>query len=883
MDWLKELGRRIGMLLHRRRFRADLEEEMQLHLDLRQQQQAESGVPLDEARFAARRRFGNTTVLKEKSQMTWGWGWLDSLGQDALYGMRAMWRSPGNTSVALLSLALGIGANTAIFSVVYAVLLRPLPYPSPQQLVAIGDAKPQGTTGLSYSGFTELREQNHVFSEIAGVEAHQLMLTGRGEPSAVSAVVVTPGIFSVLETKPLLGRAFLPEDNKQGAAPVVVLSENLWRSQFGADANIIGSSVNLDKRAFTVIGVMPAGFRYPPLADSRGIWIPLVQDPLFGSWINRNGGHWVGVVGRLKPGIALAQAQTEMDDLSGQLSKLAPAGDSGWTIHLTPLQQMIVGDVRSALLVLLGAVGLVLLIACANIANLLLSRATSRAKEFAVRAALGAGRARLVRQLLTESAVLGLLGAIAGIALAYWGVKALSSFLPSDLPLIGAIHVDGWVLLFALVLSVVAILLFGLAPAILTVGGDFHAVLKDATRGSGEGGRGRRARSFFAAAEIALAMALVVAAGLFVRSFTTLTSVSPGFDPQHLLKAEVSLPQFQYSTPQQWTTFSNELLSRVQASPGLQDSALGLPLPLADGFVNLGFSVADHPPLPSGYPSTADYASVSPNYFHVMRIPLLRGRLFSLDDSPAAPRVAVISQALAQLYFHNQNPLGKRLIFGFPPNGNVSREIVGVVGDVRDVSLSQDPGPMMYVPFVQEPFWGAVVVARTSLSPSSAFAAIRRAVSGIDAELPLTDPALLSDSLNASVAQPRFHALLLSLFGALALVLAAVGIFGVISYSVSCRTRELGIRMALGASPGTVRRMVLLEGCRIAASGLTIGLVAALALTRFLKGQLFGIGATDPYTFVGAAIVLLIVALAACYLPARRAMRVDPLVALRYE
>ena len=367
-----------------------------------------------------------------------------------------------------------------------------------------------------------------------------------------------------------------------------------------------------------------------------------------------------------------------------------------------------------------------------------------------------------------------------------------------------------------------------------------------------------------------------------MRSFATLTSVSPGFDPQHVLKAEVSLPQFQYSKPQQWTAFANELLAKVQDSPGLQDSAIAVPLPLAEGFINLGFAIEGNLPL-RGLASTADYVSVSPNYFHVMAIPLLRGRTFSVQDSASAPRVALISEALAQTYFPNQNPIGKRLIFGFPPNGNVSREIVGVVGDVRDVSLGKAPEPMMYVPFAQAPFWGAVVVTKSALSPSSAIAAIRHAVASIDTELPVTDAGLLADSLNASVAQPRFRTMLLGLFGALALLLAAAGIFGVISYSVSCRTRELGIRMALGASPGTIQRMVLQEGFQIAASGLAIGLIAAFALTRFLKGQLYGVGATDPYTFVGAAILLLIVALAACYLPARRAMKVDPMIALRYE
>src|SRR5579859_476347 len=881
--WFHTIPLRLRSLFRRREADHELDEELRYHVEQKTAQNIAKGMTPQEAHRAALLEMGGIEKRKEECRDTRRVNWIQDLAQDLRYGLRMLRKSPGFTAVAILILALGIGANTAIFSVVYAVLLRPLPYTHPEQLVSISEAGPQGTTGWSYLGFTQLRAQNHVFSEIAGIAGHALTLTGRGEPADVSTVDVTPEVFSMLRAKPFLGRTFLPEDDKEGAAPVVILSENLWHSQFGADPKIIGSSVSLDKRAFTVVGVMPAGFRYPPLADNRGMWIPLVQDPLFGGWMKRPGGHWLRVVGRLKPGISFAQAQAEMDTISGQLNKLAPVNDSGWTIRLTPLQQMIVGNVKSALLVLLGAVALVLLIACANIANLLLSRATSRAKEIALRAALGAGRTRLVRQLLAESAVLGLLGAMAGIALAYWGVQGLSSLLPADLPLVNTIRVDGWVLAFALALSVVASLLFGLAPALLTTDCNFQTALKDATRGSGEGGRGRRARKFLAAAEIALALALVVAAGLFMRSFATLASVSPGFDPQHVLKAEVSLPQFQYSKPQQWAAFANELLAKVQDSPGLQNSAIAVPLPLADGFINLGFTIAGNPPLPPGIPSTADYVSVSPNYFHVMAIPLLRGRSFSVQDSASAPRVALISEALAHSYFPNQNPIGKRLIFGFPPNGNVSREIVGVVGDVRDVSLGKAPEPMMYVPFAQAPFWGAVVVTKSALSPSSAIAAIRHAVASIDTELPVTDAGLLADSLNASVAQPRFRTMLLGLFGALALLLAAAGIFGVISYSVSCRTRELGIRMALGASQGTIQRMVLQEGFRIATSGLAIGLIAAFALTRFLKGQLYGVGATDPYTFVGAAILLLIVALAACYLPARRAMKVDPMVALRYE
>lgn len=892
MNWLGEFGRRLGMLLRRGKFDREMDEEMRLHVELREQELNESGArgtdfsPMG-THTEARRNFGNALALREASHDSWGWVWLEHLAQDLRFALRMLRKSPGFTAIAVVTLALGIGANTAIFSVVYAVLLRPLPYPQSEQLVAVREAFADGVTDCSYPDFTVMRAQNGVFAEMAGNTFHALTLTGVGEPLDVSTVDVTPEVFSMLEERPLLGRTFVAEDDYKGAAPVVILSESLWHGPFGSDPKIIGKTVSLDKRGFTVVGVMPAGFRYPPLADIGGIWIPMVQDPFFSKFMPQQGGHYLRVVGRLKPGVSLAQAQTQMHNIGLQLAKKAPTGDSDWAIRLEPLQQKIVGNVKSALLVLFGAVGLVLLIACANIANLLLSRATSRAREIAVRAALGAGRRRLIRQLLTESATLGLLGAIAGIALAYGGVQALSSLLPPDLPVVNAIRVDGWVLAFALVLSVVASLLFGLAPALMVTTCDYHTALKNATQGSGEGGRGRRTRNSLAAAEIALALALVVAAGLFVRSFARLTSVSPGFNPQHVVQAEVSLPQFQYKTAQQWVTFEDQLLARVEASPGLQDSAVGVPPPLmSGGFVNLGFAIAGNPPLPGGAKTadyTADCVSVSPNYFHVMEIPLLRGRTFSAGDSAMAPRVTLISEALAQRYFGIEDPIGKRLIFMFPPTDSASREIVGVVGDVRDVSLAQKPEPMMYVPFAQAPIWGAVLLAKTSLGPASAIAEFRQAVDSIDRDLPVTATGLLANSLNESLAQPRFRTMLLGLFGALALALAAAGIFGVIAYSVSCRTRELGIRLALGASPSAIQKMILQEGLRIAGAGLTVGLVAALALTRFLGGQLYGIGATDPDTFASAAILLLVVALAACYVPARRAMRVDPMVALRYE
>jgi putative ABC transport system permease protein len=864
----------------------ELDQDIRAHIEIETRDNIERGMTPDEAHYAALRKFGNVTRVQEEAREVWSLVWLEQMWQDVRYAARMLRKSPGFTAVAVLTLALGIGANTAIFSVVYAILLRPLPYADPGQLVVIFQSKPQEQvpfTGINYVNFAECRAQSRAFAEMAANQAHQLTLTGVGEPSVLTTTVVTPEIFSLLQAQPLLGRTFLPEDGKRGAALVVILSENLWRSQFGSDPSLVGRSISLDKRSFTVVGIMPASFHSLLLTAHEDIWIPLSQDPLFGPWMSRLSGHWLRVIGRLKPGVSLAQAQAEMNTMSAALANEDPADNAGWQIRVVPLQEDIVGKSRPALLVLLAAVGLVLLIACVNIANLLLSRASSRAREIALRIALGAGRKRIVRQLLTESTVLGLLGGIAGIVLAYWGVHALGSLLPADLPRVQTIRVDGWVLGFALLLSFVASFIFGLAPSVFAADSSLQRGLKESAGHSGESGGQRRARGFLAATEIALATVLLVAAGLLMRSFTMLTSVNPGFNAEHVVKADISLPQFQYSTPQQWAAFSNALLDRIQVEPGLRDAAMVVPLPLDEGNVNLAFQIVGNPPLPPGVSVTADFSSVSPDYFHLMEIPLLRGRVFGAQDSAAAPRVTVISETMARQFFPNQDPLGKQLIFGFPPDGDAAREIVGVVGDVRDTSLSEMPGPMMYVPFAQAPFWGGQLVVRSTLGSSSVAASIRKVTHDIDKDLPVTDIATLPETLDASVAQPRFRTLLVGLFGLIALLLAAVGIFGVISYSVSRRSHEIGIRVALGATPANVLRLILGESAKLVLLGLALGVPAALALTRFLASLLFEVHPADPLTFIGVAALLSAVALIACYVPAKRAMRVDPMVALRYE
>ena len=870
----------------RKKWEQDANDELRFHIEQQTSANIAAGMAPDEARRQAALQFGAVEGVKEDCREQRRGFWLETLIADARYALRVMRKNPGFAAIAILTLALGIGANTAIFSVVYAVLLKPLQYPAPNQLVVVFQAKPQegvDFTGVSYPDFQDWRAQNGVFTELAGNQEHDLTVTGRGEPFVADTAVVTAGLFDVLQVAPLMGRTFVPEDGRPGAAPVAIISENLWRSRFGADPPLVGSSINLDKRSFTVIGIMRAGFHSPILIRNQDIWVPTPDDPVFGGWMTRRSGHWLSVIGRLRPGVSIAQAQAEMDGISRRLAAEFPKDDAGWSIRVAPLQSTIVGDERPALLLLLGAVALVLLIACANIANLLLARATFRAKEMSVRIALGAGRGRIVRQLLTESAALGLLGGVGGTLLAYWGVRVLGSLLPADLAKMQDIRVDGWALAFALSLSVTASFVFGLAPALFAAGSDVQKTLREGSGRAGAGGSRQNARTILAVAEIALAMVLLVGAGLFVRSFIAITAVSPGFSSQHLVKAEVSLPQFEYSTAQQWTAFAGDLLARIQAEPGMRDSAIGLPLPLVHPFVNLGFEIEGSPAPPASQARTANYVAASPEYFRVMGIPLLQGREFSREDVASTPRVTIISEAMARMYFPNQNPIGKRLVFGFPPNGEAPREIVGVVGNVRDVELRQAPAAMMYVPFAQAPFWGTVVVVRTNLSVAAVADAIRRDAHAIDKDLPVTDIGAIPELVDATLAQPRFQTLLLGLFSGLALTLAAVGIYGVISYSVIQRTHEIGIRMSLGAQPDQVLRLVMGQGAKLALAGIVIGSAAALALTRLMRSLLFEVSPADPLTFAGIAALLVAVALAACYIPARRAMRVDPMTALRYE
>lgn len=884
--WRYTIPLRLRSLFRRRDADRHLDQELRQHVEEKTDYYVAQGISEYEARRMALLDMDGVEQTKEQCRDTRGVNWIQDLAQDLRYGVRILHKSPGFTAIAVLTLAIGIGANTTIFSIVDAVLLRALPYSDPDQLVLVFNVpqkQPDALSSISYRDFADVREHNHVFSEMAGNAFHDLTVTGAGEPFIANTAGVTPEIFSVLNVTPLAGRALAPEDGREGAAPVAVLSESLWRNRFGSNPHVIGQSITLDKRSFTIVGILPASFRYPDGAAHQDVWIPVIQDPLFGPLTQRPGTRVLGGIARLKPGVSLAQAQAEMNTIAARLAAQYAGQDSGFTFKVQPYRQAVVGNVKSPLLILLGAVGLVLLISCANIANLLLSRATSRVREVSVRLALGASRARIIRQMLTESAVLGLIGGAAGVLMAAWAIRILGPFLPPQVSRIGSIHVGGSVLAFALLLSFVAALVFGLAPAIFATPMRLQTNIAEGGERTGARG-GQYLRSCIAITEISLAMVLLVAGGLLIRSFAVVTSVNPGFDSNRVIEAEVSLPRFQYSTPQQWTDFSNELLARLHEQPGFEESAIGAPLPMdRQGAAALRFSIVGNAPQPEGKLPAADYETVSPGYFRVLRIPLLRGRLFNEEDSPSHPKVAIVSETLARRYFHDQNPIGRQMQFGFPPNGNVTREIVGVVGDVRDVSLSRQPGPIMYVPFAQEPLWGGEVVVRSSMSDSAVAAGVRHAVHAIDKDLPVTDVDSLSNALDLSIAQERFRTFLLGSFSVIALLLAAVGIFGVISYFVSQRTREVGIRMALGAKRRDIMQLILGQAMKLALLGVVIGCAVALLLTRLMAGLLYGVSARDPLTFAAVAVILLAVAVAACCIPAVRAIHVDPMVALRYE
>ena len=817
---------------------------------------------------------------------------MDNLLQDVRYAVRQLLRSPGFTAVAVLTLALGLGANTAIFSVVHGILLRPLPYPEPERLAMVWLHNPgEGIDKdiASFPLFADWRANAKSFEQMVAYTGGGFTLTGRGAPEQLRGARVAAGFFPMLGVPPAQGRGLLDDENLPGREKVVVLGHGLWQRRFGGDPAVVGQPVSLSGATYIVVGVMPRGFRFPEDAE---LWVPLAPVGPFEEYLSSRGSLWLSVTGRLKPGVPLAAAQAEMDTIAAAINKAYP-DSSQYGVKLESLHETVSGDVRPALFLLLGAVGFVLLIACANVANLLLARASSRRREIAIRSALGAGRGRVIRQLLTESLLLGLTGGVLGVILARLGVEAFVVANPTALPRLETVEVDGTVLLFALAASILTGLVFGLVPAVQTFREAVAENLGDATRGSSEGGRGQRLRASFVVAEISLALVLLVGAGLLVRSFARIMNLNPGLDASQVMTLRLTLPDARYPESDRIHAFYDRLLTDLRALPGVRSAGAASSL-LLSRLPNSGtMRVQGVPAPPPGTPEepvTTD--SVTTGFFETLRVPLKSGRLFEARDAlPAdelrdrpAPSVAVVNEALVRRFFPGQNPLGRRITFGNPANPKVSwSEIVGVVGDVRRSGLDKEPRAEAYAYQGQVPDNGLYLVVRADGDLFALARAAERAVWAIDPDQPIASTRPLADLLRGTVAERRLSMALLAAFGVLALVLAAIGIYGVMAFSTAQRTRELGIRLALGAEPRDVLGLILRDGAKIAALGIGFGVAGALAASRIVASMLFGISPADPVTFAAVVGLLASASLLACYIPARRATYVDPVVALRQE
>jgi len=881
------LFRKLGMLLRRERFRSELDEEMAFHRAQAEKDFVADGMTRKAARLAAKRQLGNPERLKERSTEMVGFR-FETVWQDTRYAARQLLLNPGFTVVITLTLALSIGANSAIFSVIDAVLLKSLPYPEADRLMRVflsNDAFPQFP--LNPWDFHDFRTRNTSFESLAAYTRGDLQLSGSGDPVRLNGFEVTSGYFHVLGLKPRLGREFDEKAEIPGNGLQVILSDGLWRTRFGADPNVIGRKITLDLQPYTVIGVMPPGTEHPgndyhslPFGDSVDVWspFPFEGDP------GRRGSHYLDGIGRLKPGVQPEQAKSEMNAIMAQLGR-EHDGDIGWSVLVIPLSREVVGANRTMLLVLLGAVGMVLLIACANAANLLLARAASRQREIAVRLALGAPRSRLIRQMLTESLLIALLSGTLGVLLALEGVRALVALLPEGFPRASEIHVNAPVFFFTFLISMATGILFGLAPAMQASRADPRQGLHESGRSATGSGRQRRLRSLLVISEVTLACVLLIGAGLMLRSFLNLLHLDPGFRQDHVLTASLSLPESRYKSDTVVTSFYNQLVAGIAAVPGVQRVGIGSDLPWTGYDENAsGFTIeGKRPPLHSDFHSRFHWASQ--DYFRALGIPLIHGRFFAPaeTDFKEAPLVLIVNRALAQRYWPGEDVIGKRITFADNPKPKDWMTIVGEVGDVKDKPSSSEAEPAFWWPPRQRMDPDISLVVRTNADPQSLVGSVREQVRRLDPSLAVANVRLMDQIADAGIATPRFAFFLVGLFAALAIILAAIGTYGVISYSVSQRIPEFGLRLALGAPPRGLLRLVLVQAAHLAIAGTALGVIVALTLARVMRSLIYNVSPADPLTFAAVGLMVMGIALLACWLPARRATKANPMVALRAE